>query len=73
VLNDVNRLAQALERETKQLHPEDIISTKLWVDHFKSKNISVFYKDNDTLCPGVRPMGCQMFVRLKTSYYGVLF
>jgi hypothetical protein len=27
----------------------------------------------DTLCPGVRPMGCQMFVRLKTSYYGVLF
>jgi hypothetical protein len=27
----------------------------------------------DTLCPGVRLMGCRMFVRRKTSYYGVLF
>jgi hypothetical protein len=45
VLNDVNRLAQALERETKQLHTEDIISTKLWVERFKLQNIAVFYKD----------------------------
>ena len=44
-LNDVNRLAQALKRETKQLHPEDIISVKLWVDRFKCENISIFYKD----------------------------
>jgi hypothetical protein len=44
-LNDVNRVAQALERDTKQLHPEDIISTKLWIDRFKSENISIFYKD----------------------------
>jgi hypothetical protein len=53
VLNDVNCLAQALERDTKQLHPEDIISTKLWVDRFKSKIISVFYKDKlDSPPPG---------------------
>ena len=44
-LNDVNHVAQALERDTKQLHPEDIISTKLWIDRFKSENISIFYKD----------------------------
>ena len=52
-LNNVNHLAQALEQETKQLHTEDIISTKLWVDHYKSGNISIFYKDKlDSPSPG---------------------
>lgn len=44
-LSDVNRLAQAFEREIKQLHSEDIISTKLWIERYKSENISIFYKD----------------------------
>jgi hypothetical protein len=44
-LGEVNRLAQAFERETKQLHSEDIVSTKLWIDRYKSEDISVFYKD----------------------------
>lgn len=52
-LGDINRLAQALERETKQLHSEDIISIKLWVERFKSENISIFYKDRlDSPPPG---------------------
>ena len=45
MLGDVNCLAQAFEQETKQLHLEDIISTKLWIECFKSENISIFYKD----------------------------
>ena len=45
MLNDINRLAQALEQETKHFHTKDIISTKLWVEHYKSENISIFYKD----------------------------
>ena len=44
-LGDVNCLAQAFEQKTKQLHLEDIISIKLWIEHFKSENISIFYKD----------------------------
>lgn len=50
-LSDVNRLAQELERATKQLHSEDIISTKLWVERFKAENISIFYKDKLTPPP----------------------
>ena len=45
MLNNVNCLTQALERETKQLHIEDIISTKLWIERYKSENISISYKD----------------------------
>ena len=45
MLSNVNRLTQALEQETKQLHSEDIISTKLWIDRYKSENTSIFYRD----------------------------
>ena len=38
-------MARVLEEEKVRLHPEDAISTKLWVDRFKAENIGIFYKD----------------------------
>ena len=53
-LSNVNHLAQALEQETKQFHSEDIIFIKLWIDRYKSENISIFYKDKlDAPPPGL--------------------
>ena len=42
---DVNQMAQALDDEKIQLHLEDAILTKLWVDRLKADNALVFYKD----------------------------
>jgi hypothetical protein len=44
-LGDVSWMAWALEEEKVWLHPEDAISTKLWVNRFKDENIGIFYKD----------------------------
>jgi hypothetical protein len=38
-------MARALEEEKIRLHPEDGISTKLWIDRFKASNVLVFNKD----------------------------
>jgi hypothetical protein len=38
-------MAQVLDEEKVQLHPEDAISTRLWVDRLKAENITIFYKD----------------------------
>ena len=48
---DVNRMARALDDEKIRLHPEDAISTKLWVDRLKADNALVFYKDKIGLPP----------------------
>jgi hypothetical protein len=37
-------MACAIEEETTRLHPKDAISTKLWVENLKQKNVSMFYK-----------------------------
>jgi hypothetical protein len=38
-------MACAVDEENIRLHKEDGISTKLWVDRLKVKNIYTFYKD----------------------------
>ena len=43
-LADISRSARVLEEETVRLHPEDAISTKLWVEKMKEKNVSIFFK-----------------------------
>ena len=83
-LSDVNRLAQALKQETKQLHSEDIISTKLWIDRYKSENIYIFYKDKlDAPPPGLglnletfvlciqTPFQLEAFWHLGNSFIGI--
>ena len=44
MLADVNWMAHAVEKDFIRLHPEDAISTKLWVDRLQQNNISIFYK-----------------------------
>jgi len=38
-------MACMVKEENIRLHKEDAISTKLWVDRLKAKNIHSFYKD----------------------------
>ena len=38
-------MSRVIEQETIQLHPEDAISARLWVDRLKAKGVNVFYKD----------------------------
>ncbi len=38
-------MACVVQEENIRLHKEDAISTKLWVDRLKAKNICIFYKD----------------------------
>jgi hypothetical protein len=52
---DVARMSQVVQADALQLHPEDAISTKLWVDRLKASNTNVFYKDKlDQSPPGSR-------------------
>jgi hypothetical protein len=44
-LTDVGRLLRVINEEKIRLHPEDAISTRLWIDHIKSDNVNAFYKD----------------------------
>ena len=44
MLADVNRMAHVVKEGNIRLDPEDTISTKLWVEILKEKNISTFYK-----------------------------
>jgi hypothetical protein len=43
-LTDVHRLSRMLDEEKIRLHPEDAISTRLWVDHLKSDHVNAFFK-----------------------------
>ena len=44
----VNHWAQQVERGKIQLHLEDAISIKLWVDRLKDNNVKIFLKDKAT-------------------------
>jgi hypothetical protein len=44
-LRDVGCISRLLQQENICLHPEDTISTRLWVDGFKEDGIYTFYKD----------------------------
>jgi hypothetical protein len=62
MLADVNRMAHVLEEENIRLHPEDAISTKLWVEKLKEKNISIFYKFKLDLPPPGSELQNNVFV-----------
>ena len=44
----MNCWAQQIEQGKIQLHLEDAISTKLWVDRLKDNNVKIFLKDKAT-------------------------
>ena len=59
---DVNRMARVLDDEKIRLHPEDAISTKLWVDRLKADNTLVFYKDKIGLPPPDSRLDQDLFI-----------
>ena len=58
-----------VEEENIRLHIEDAISTKLWVDRLKAKNINTFYKDKLDLPPsGSKLQGEDFIMCIQTAF-----
>ncbi len=58
-----------VEEENIRLHIEDAISTKLWVDQLKVKNINTFYKDKLDLPPsGSKLQGEDFIMCIQTAF-----
>jgi hypothetical protein len=58
-----------LDAETIRLHPEDVISLKLWVERFREENILTFYKDKLDPSPPELPMHeGQLIVCMQTQF-----
>ena len=38
-------MGRLVDNDKIRLHPEDAISTRLWIDKLKSDNVRIFYKD----------------------------
>jgi hypothetical protein len=68
-LQDVCQMARVVEEEDIRLHIEDAISTKLWVDRLKAKNINIFYKDKQDLPPsGSKLQGEDFIMCIQTAF-----
>jgi len=68
-LQDVCQMARAVEEENIRLHKEDAISTKLWVDRLKAKNIHIFYKDKLNPPPsGSKLQGEDFVMCIQTAF-----
>ena len=50
-LEEVNRIAQALENDNIRLHPDDAISTKLLIEELSGKGTLTFYKNKQDRAP----------------------
>ena len=62
-------MACAVEEENIRLHIEDAISTKLWVDRLKAKNINTFYKDKlDPPPSGSKLQGEDFIMCIQTAF-----
>jgi hypothetical protein len=58
-----------VEEENIRLHKEDAISTKLWVDRLKAKNILIFYKDKlDPPPSGSKLQGEDFVMCIQTAF-----
>jgi hypothetical protein len=68
-LNDVSRLSRVIQEENIRLHPEDAISTRLWVDKLRSENVHLFYKDKlDQPPQGSRLQSDAFMLCFQTNY-----
>jgi hypothetical protein len=73
-LHDVCRMAHAVEEENIRLHEEDAISTKLWVDRLKARNIHTFHKDKQDPPPsGLKLQGEAFIMCIQTAFQADAF
>ena len=62
-------MACVVEEENIRLHKEDGISTKLWVDQLKAKNINIFFKAKLDLPPSGSKLQGEYFVMcIQTAF-----
>ena len=67
---NVSCVACILDAETIQLHPQDGVSVKLWVERPREENTSVFYKDRlDTSPPGLQMHEKDVLLCIQTQYH----
>jgi len=68
-LQDICRMVCVVEEENIRLHKEDAISTKLWVDRLKAKNIHISYKDKlDPPPSGSKLQGEDFVMCIQTAF-----
>ena len=69
-LNEVNKIAQALDDDDKiRLHPDDAISTRLWIEQLSKEGTRTFYKDKQDLPPNDSGLRRDAFVLcIQTSF-----
>ena len=66
---DVSHVAHVLDAETIQLHPQDGVSVKLWVERLREENTLVFHKDRlDTSPPGLQMHEKDVLLCIQTQY-----
>jgi hypothetical protein len=67
-------MARVVDEENIRLHEEDGISTKLWVDRLKAKNIHTFYKDKQDPPPsGLKLKGEDFIMCIQTTFQADAF
>ena len=68
-LNEVNKIAQALDDDDKvRLHPDDAISTRLWVERLSKEGTRTFYKDKQDRPPDDLGLQDTFVLCIQTSF-----
>ena len=68
-LNEVNKIAQALDDDDKvRLHPDDAISTRLWVERLSKEGTCTFYKDKQDRPPDDSGLQDAFVLCIQTSF-----
>jgi len=64
---DVRHMAQVLKNEIIRLHPEDLISVRLYTDQLKAQHAQVFYKSKEDLSTS-RLLGDAFVLCIQTCF-----
>jgi hypothetical protein len=68
-MDDINRIAKAVERDEIRLHPQDEISMKLWLDTLRKEGANTFCKDKLDLPPSGSRLAADLFILvLQTKF-----
>ena len=68
-MDDVNRIATALEREWTQKHPKDEISMKLWLEELGDEGANSFCKDKEDPPPQGSRLAADVFILILQTQF----
>jgi hypothetical protein len=73
-MDDINRVARALDREKIRLHPKDEISIRMWIDILKFEGANAFCKDKLDRAPLGSGLSEDLFcLVLQTKFQSEMF